>query len=501
MDSSPARRHCRRRVTRLLAAAALILHAVAGLTHEAPRPVVDALTAAGISPHNVAIWVHAVDAEQPSVQFNAETPMNPASVMKLVTAFAAIDALGAAHTWTTRIATNGALENGILGGDLVIVGGGDPVLGFDRLWKLLYRLRALGVHTIRGDIVLDDGVLRLPAHDPHAFDGRGLRPYNSGPYGLLLHFNTVHLHLQPGASPGQPVHVSISPPLSGITIENRIQTSAGACGAWHRQLDATLSTGAGQPALVLNGTLPASCGARDWSAAPFAPAEYARALVDALWREVGGNLEGTVRTISRRKDAGRQLQTLITDASPALAEVVREMNKWSSNVIARQLLAYLAREDTSQTDMVAAGAARAAERLRIHGIEIDGLVIENGSGLSRNERIRADRLGQLLLVAWRQPWMPEFISALPVAGSDGTAFRRLTDSPARGHAHVKTGTINHVRAIAGYVLDRDGRRHVVVMMVNDLNAHASTAAQDALLEWVWSGDHTIPAPSRHGPSH
>ena len=110
-----------------------------------------------------------------------------------------------------------------------------------------------------------------------------------------------------------------------------------------------------------------------------------------------------------------------------------------------------------------------------------------GSGLSRNERIRADSLGALLLAVWQRPWMPEFIAALPVAGLDGTARRRLGDSPARGQAHIKTGTLNGVRAMAGYLLDRKGQRHVVVMMVNHPDAAASAAAQDALLEWLWSG--------------
>ena len=136
---------------------------------------------------------------------------------------------------------------------------------------------------------------------------------------------------------------------------------------------------------------------------------------------------------------------------------------------------------------VAAGAEVAQAQLAAAGIQTTGLVIENGAGLSRIERIRADTLAQLLITVWQRPWMAEFIAALPIAGEDGTARKRLADSPARGRAHIKTGTINGVRAIAGYVLDHAGRRHVVVMMVNHAEAAATRAAQDALLEWVWSG--------------
>jgi D-alanyl-D-alanine carboxypeptidase/D-alanyl-D-alanine-endopeptidase (penicillin-binding protein 4) len=137
--------------------------------------------------------------------------------------------------------------------------------------------------------------------------------------------------------------------------------------------------------------------------------------------------------------------------------------------------------------MVAGGARVAAEQLAAAGIDTTGLVIENGSGLSRIERISAASLGEMLIVAWRRPWMPEYIAALPVAGVDGTARKRLAGSPANGQAHIKTGTLNGVRAIGGYLLDRHGRRHALVMMVNHPEAASTAAAQDALLEWLWAG--------------
>jgi len=476
--------YCRSFAVFLLLCTILFAHlAVAAGVRDLPPTVVSALNAAQIPLTDVAIWVQAVDRSTPAVAFNAEKPMNPASVMKLVTAFAALEALGPAHTWTTRISITGTLRDGILDGDVHLVGGADPVLSYERLWKLLRQVRALGVTTIGGDIVLDGSALRLPLHDPDAFDGRGLRPYNSGPYGVLLHFNTLQLFLHPATRVGAPVGVVSSPPIRGLTIDNRIVTADGPCGVWHRNLDATLETTAAGPRLILLGGLPASCGQRNWAAAPLPPDAFSAAVVEALWSEVGGELRGAVRTGTAPTDA----VVLVTDSSPALAEVVREMNKWSSNVIARQLLATLGQREPGALDMVAAGAMAAAASLHRAGIETSGLVIENGSGLSRIERIRADSLGTLLLAAWQRPFMPEFMSALPMAGIDGTAHRRLGRSPARGQAHIKTGTINNVRAIGGYVLDRNTRRHAVVMMVNGPGAHNSQAAQDALLEWVWEG--------------
>ena len=460
-----------------------LLIPVAGLAQAdgLPAPVAQALSRAGIAPDNVAVWVQAVDGDRASIAHNTDQAMNPASVMKLVTAFAALETLGPSHTWTTRLAHTGSVIDGTLNGDLHIIGAADPVLGYERMWRLLRRVREAGIRRITGDIVLDGSALRLPAHDPFAFDGRGLRPYNSGPHGLLLHFNTLQLFLTPG-QPGTPVGMISSPPIHGLSIDNRIVSESGDCGVWHRNLDARVETTPEGPVLVLFGGLPTRCGQRNWAAAPMAPEQFANAVVSGLWAEVGGELEGQVRSGS----APTNPSLILSDTSPALAEVVREMNKWSSNVIARQLLASIGRQEADAPDMVAAGARVATQSLQAAGVDVSGLVIENGAGLSRIERIRADSLGQMLIAAWRRPWMPDYIAALPVAGLDGTAHQRLRNSPARGQAHIKTGTINNVRAIGGYVLDRNSRRHVVVMMVNDPKAHDSQAAQDALLEWVWT---------------
>ncbi|WP_332672225.1 D-alanyl-D-alanine carboxypeptidase/D-alanyl-D-alanine-endopeptidase [Aromatoleum sp.] len=509
---------------------------------ELPGTVRDALDAAAIPETNVAIWVQPVDGDAPPLAANPDRPMNPASVMKLVTAFAALERFGPAHAWTTRVTTNATVHGGVLDGDLFVVGGGDPMLTDERMWKLLRRIQALGIETVRGDIVLDGSALRLPPHDPQAFDGRGLRPYNSAAHGLLVHFNTLQLALLPAASAGEPVTVAANPPLQGLEIDNRIATADGDCGVWYANLDARLETGAAGERVVLLGSLPARCGRRDWSVSPFAPERFAVAAVAGLWAETGGKVEGIVRPGFAPADA----KPLLEETSPPLGDALREMNKWSSNVIARQLLASLGagpeastpadgaggapadapaggdakpgeavvpdepasvaaasdpaapietygiRSDTASVeahaiDMVAAGADAAHAQLAAAGIDTTGLVIANGSGLSRIESVTARTLGELLLAAWRRPYMPEFVASLPVAGVDGTARGRLEGSPASGHAHVKTGYINGVRAIAGYVLDRHGRRHVVAMLVNDPRAVDSRPALDALIEWVWQG--------------
>ena len=470
-------------------------YAQAAPVGDLPPAVRAELEHARIPADAVAIWVQPVDAIQPVLALNAERPMNPASVMKVVTTFAALEVLGPERTWTTRIATTGSLrKDGSLEGSVYLVGDGDPVLTYERVWRMLRRLRSLGYSAIGGDIVLDNSALVLPAHDPYAFDGRGLRPYNSGGDGLLIHFNTQELALFPGSHAREAVKLVAEPPLSGVEIDNQIVTSSKNCEPWYRDLDAQRGSNG---RLTLTGSLPASCGPRTWATSPLAPSGYGLAMVQSLWRELGGTLRGKVKNGVTPKEA----QVLISEESVPLGEIVRTMNKWSSNVIARQLLAQVGREslasaaDTNMNanasavaDMVATGEEAARRCLGWADIETDGLKIDNGSGLSRNARIRADSLGTLLVRAWERPWMPDFVASLPIAGRDGTARRRLNDSPANGQAHLKTGTINDVKAIAGYVLDRNGRRHAVVMMVNHPESGNSRKAQDALIEWVWSGD-------------
>lgn len=465
---------------RLVLALALTLLATAAPAM--PPQVARALERAGIAPDAVALYVQPIDAAEPVLSVNAGRPMNPASVMKLVTAFAVLERLGPGFTWTTRIATDGPLRDGRLAGSLHLVGGGDPLLDVGRLWRVLARVRAAGITHIDGDIVLDASALRLPPHDPAAFDNRPLRPYNSGPSGLLLNFNTVQLLLTPGKI-GEPLSVAAVPALDGLTLDNRITTAAGRCVTWFRDLDSSLGWTPDGPVLTLTGTMPADCGAREWAVAPFGSDHFAAALTGWLWKASGGTLGGRVR----HGITPYETTTLFEHTSPSSAEAVREMNKWSSNVIAQQLLATLAMHEPDTPDMLAAGARIAAETLTAAGIPAHGLLIDNGSGLSRIASVRADTLGALLLTAWQRPWMPEFVSALSLAGIDGTARKRLNGSPAHGRAHIKTGTLNGVRAMAGYVLDRNGRRHAVVMMVNDAKAPQSEAAQDALIEWVWGG--------------
>jgi len=466
-------------IARRIALVTLLASPLTALAEPWPAPLDASLARAGIPRGAVAVLVQDVEVTPPVLAQRTQEPMNPASVMKLVTSFAALDRLGPAFAWKTRFVSRGDIRQHALHGDLHIVGGGDPRLSRERLWLALRDLRAQGVRRIDGDVVADRSLFRLPPHDPGLFDQRPLRPYNAGADALTVDYGAIRLRVQPTPAGAG---VSSEPLPVGLAIDNRLRRSpAAGCGDPTAQLVASRTETPAGVRLVLEGALPQGCTeAFDWNLAPLPPDRLFEGMFRAIWKELGGEIGGHFREGKAPPDA----RLLVETVSPTLPEVLRDMNKWSNNVIARGLLATLGAQAEPDEDSIVAGARAAQRSLASNGVPTVGLVIENGAGLSRSERVTAATLGQMLQSAWRSRTMPELIASLPVAGVDGTARKRLAGSPAAGSAHVKTGTLDGVRSLAGYVLANSGRRYVVVLLVNHPNAGAAREVQDALLEWV-----------------
>ena len=471
-DTSPILPARPRRFIRL-AWAALIL--AGSLTAAAappglPPPVAEALHDAQLPAAHAAFFVQRVDAEKPLLVHNGGRRMNPASTMKLVTTYAALELLGPAHTWKTQALADAPLRDGVLAGNLYLKGSGDPGLTLERFWLLLRQLRARGIATLTGDLVLDRSEFRLPPHDPAAFDNEPLRPYNAGPDALLTNFNSLRLTLVPEAAT-RTVLAVVDTPVDEIRVDARLQYADGACGDWREKL----AVGATGNTLSLSGSYAGSCGEKALHVSPWPANLQVEQLFRALWKELGGRFGGRVRD----GEVPASARVLLTHESPPLAEAVRDVNKWSNNVMARQLFLALA---PSRPATPEAARERVAAWLQQKGVS--GVMLENGAGLSRDERISAEGMGRLLLAAWKSPVMPELMGSLPIAGSDGTLKKRLGDSAAAGRAHLKTGYIEGVRAIAGYVQDKSGQRWVVVGFLNDAQMKNGSRPLDALVRWV-----------------
>ena len=461
----------------LQAACLLFVLSVAAHAQELPIPLHDALKRAEIPPEAVAVYVREAGGGPALIAHNDKTAFSPASVMKLVTSDAALELLGPTFTWKTRAFTTGVQNGDVLEGDLVIKGSGDPKMVLENFWLFMRRIRARGIREIRGNVVLDRSVFEPLAYDPAMFDGDPLKPYNVGPDALLVNYKALAVRFVPDAA-NRRVTVSVDPPFMNYPIAAP-RLGNGDCGDWKGRMRPVIDASGAR----FSGVYPASCGERIWYVHPWqmTHTQYFDLLFRRIWTELGGTFKGEVHNGAVPPDA-----RLVAEwESASLSEVIRDINKYSNNVMARQLLLTIAAQLTSQPGNAANGAAVVRSWLAGKGIEAPELLVENGSGLSRNERVAASTLGSLLDAAFRSPVMPEFIASMPLAGNDGTMRSRVKDRSVAGHAHIKTGMLNDVRAIAGYVLAASGRRYVVVCLVNHPNAGKAVEMQDMLLEWVY----------------
>lgn len=451
-----------------------------------PAAVEAALARAKVPRDAVSLVVANTDPTQAErLSFRAHVPMNPASVMKLVTTYAGLELLGPAYSWRTPVLLDGVVRDGVLQGHLYIRGQGDPKLVTERLWLLLRRVQALGVKRIAGDIVLDRSAFDVAASDPGAFDGEPLRPYNASADALLINYKSVVMTFVPDVVNGV-ARVGFEPVLAGVQMPAVVPLSpltlagAGDCPDYRSQLKADFS----DPAVIrFAGSYPAACGERVWPVAYAEPASFAARAVLGIWQEMGGQLDGKVRDGTWPKQGTGAVAPSFELSSPPLAEVIRDINKYSNNVMAQQLFLTLGLPaGTAGVAQVAASRERLAQWWRERLGDVEPPVIDNGSGLSRQSRISARSLARLLQLAYASPVMPELMSSLPIAGVDGT-LKRSTVS-AQGTAHLKTGSLRDVVAAAGYVLTNSGQRLVVVAIINHSNAGAARPVIDALSGWV-----------------
>jgi D-alanyl-D-alanine carboxypeptidase/D-alanyl-D-alanine-endopeptidase (penicillin-binding protein 4) len=473
---------------------------VLALTHtiafgaELPRTVVQALKAAGIPPRSASAVLHDVEASRPSLAVRADTPLNPASLMKLVTTYAALELLTPAFRWKTEAFTDGVLEGDVLQGRLLLRGSGDPKLDYESFWILLRSLRSRGIREIRGDIVVDRSYF-LPSADDH-IDDDAFRPYNVPPDALLVNYKAVRFVFLPDLVRNS-VRIYAEPALPGMELVNTLSIVERSCPEGRAFRDIVSAAFQSQPPRAsFTGVYPASCGERDLNVALHAPDDYLAAMIRHLWGELGGRWVGELRE-GLVPEGARLLH--IHESRP-LGEITRDINKFSNNVMARQLyltLAAVLGGPPARPENGERAIRQWMEGKRLHAPE---LRLENGSGLSRTERISARNLAALLHAAWHSPVMPEFVSGLPVAALDGTMRKRLYDHPVAGRAHVKTGLLSDVRAVAGYVLDRRGRRRVAVMIVNHPKAHDAQEALDAFLVWAYAGSKGPARPTSRPPA-
>ena len=468
--------------SRLLPLVFGLLCAGAAMAQTLAPDVEQALLAARVPREALAVSIAELGSGTPRLALNEHRPVNPASLAKLLTTFAALDRLGPAFTWKTPVWLAGRLspsaQGGVLEGNVHIQGRGDPKLTLERVWLLVQRLRAMGVAEIRGDIVLDQSAFEVPDTSLAEFDGEPLRPYNVRARALLLNLHAVIYTFTPDAAAGV-ARVSAEPALQGVQVDATVPLASGPCNDWRGALKATPGD---SERMRFAGGYALACGERAWPLAYPDPKLYAARLLSTLWRDSGGRLSGSVR----EGPAPEGVKPSFELVSPSLAEVVRDINKYSNNAMAQQLLLTLALQQpgaTKATPQAGRDVLRQwlQQRLGESPEALQGVVIDNGSGLSRETRISAALLARVLQAAWASPVMPELMASLPVNGLDGT-LRKAHSSA--GMAHLKTGSLRDVTGVAGFVLGSSGKRYALVAIVNHPNANAAKPALDALVQWA-----------------
>jgi D-alanyl-D-alanine carboxypeptidase/D-alanyl-D-alanine-endopeptidase (penicillin-binding protein 4) len=455
-----------------------------------PASIASTLDAVEVPRDAVVAMVQEVGSRRTRLTWQPDQSVSPASLTKLLTTFAGLDLLGPAWTWATPVWLQGSVHDGVLDGNLIIKGSGDPKLVVERIWLMFKRVQQLGVREIHGDIVLDRSAFFAPKQfapdqGPADFDGEPSRPYNVRADALMVNYKALVLTFTPDPAHGV-AQIAADPPLAGVQIDTSVPLTAAPCVDWRTALRAEIN----DPTRIhFTGGYPSACAEQTWPIAYADPKSFnARALL-GIWQDMGGRVTGSVR-----EGFAPDSKPTFESISPTLAEVIRDINKYSNNVMAQQLFLTLGLAQGGAGTPQAARAVMqqwAAERLGADAIE--GLVIDNGSGLSRDARVTAKLMNRLLQVAWTSPVMPELMSSLPVSGIDGTLKRSRATL---GRAHLKTGSLRDVAGIAGYVLADSGRRYVVVAIINHPNANAAGAFFDALVRWTAADASTGASPDR-----
>lgn len=510
-----------------------------GPAHAAlPEPVAKLAAAAGIPDEAIGAMVLRDDTVL--VSNEADTPMQPASAMKVVTAVVGLEELGPVFRGRTELRSKAPVVGGVLQGDLVIRGGADLDFNEDALVHLLEKLHAQGIHRIAGDLLLDRQLFQPARADTGVapFDEAPEAYYNVIPDALLLNMNLLHVDMD---SMGKGVRLAMLPELDDVTIRSEQVPTDGDCAKWEDgwKLPTYERTGK-RLTVVLHGTFPRNC-KQSYAINVLDRDDYAGRLVRATWKRLGGSIAGTTRPLElaahtsditaaaaaqgavdgnaapKTQPAGTDYdgtRLLAQHVSRMLPELVRDTLKVSDNTMARtiflslgslqpdpvlgsrplpageRLAMLMAQNGAADTGVPASTQARAEQVIRRwmkqHGIDDAGLVLENGSGLSRKERISAVQLAAVLRGAQESLWSPEFESALPIVGVDGTMRRRLTTSSAAQRARIKTGTMKNVVAVAGFVPDANGEQCIVVAFVNHEHAGDGVGRRilDALIDWT-----------------
>jgi D-alanyl-D-alanine carboxypeptidase/D-alanyl-D-alanine-endopeptidase (penicillin-binding protein 4) len=437
-----------------------------------------------IPEQSLSLYIKEIDKQQPLITFNSDIPRNPASSIKIITTFAGLELLGPTYIWQTHFYLDGTLAEDTLDGNLIMQGGGDPFLVREAFWHILFTLQAKGLKHIKGDLLIDDGEFEDETGSPGDFDKKPYRAYNVFPDAALVNFGTHEFNFIPQKNG---LLIYADPPASTMQINNNVKLTKGRCRGKHRHIKHHLKQNGEHVSVTFTGDYPRNCGHQQLLRTIIPNDQYVFGVFKSLWESMGGTITGSVGKTNINGEKPFYVAT-----SRSLSEIITYINKYSNNVMARQLLLTLGKEKLLADNKEGKGTkvlGRQAIKdwLVSIGIPAPELVLDNGSGLSRKSSVSAVTMGKLLEHAYHSPYQPEFMASLPMLGIDGTVRKRLKGTVPASEIRIKTGMLNDVRAMAGYVHSKSDKHYVVVSLQNysGIQNGIGTQVQDEILKWLY----------------
>ena len=431
-----------------------------------------------LSKGNYSLYITNISKRAKVFSYNEQKSFNPASVMKLVTTYAGLQFLGPQYQWKTEVLYKGHIKNRHLYGDLIMRGYGDPTLTYADLSEIIERVQQQGIQYIHGNIILDESFFgELQNQD--LIDDKKYRAYNVNPKSFVVNENTINFNF---SISNEKINIQTFPEIQTLKVINHLKLSEHGCNEWKDALGYEVNTKSNVTEIIFNGTFDKACDSKDIDLSILSANRLSKDLFEKLWKMHGGVIEGDFKN-TYQKDVNTY--KLYEHHSRPLGLVVRDINKYSQNLIARNLLLTILAENNGVPITENEAGRFVKEFLIKQKFKLDSLEMDNGAGLSRNAKINAEDLTFLLEKAYSGLYMPEFVSSLPNIGIDGTLKNRGKKMSVAKHAYLKTGSIQNVSAIAGYIFDKNNDIKVFVFMANDPKANESSKIQDDLIEWAY----------------
>ena len=427
---------------------------------------VDALIKKHQIPENkLSIILEDSESGERLISINPSTTRSPGSVTKIFTAFAALDLLGEAYQWRTDAFIEKENNNKEIVDHLLIRGGGDPSFSIKDLEELILNIRAKGIREIRDDIYFDQTFFRQRKKSTAKFDKSPLRPYNTMHSSLIVNSNKIDLSFNLNEETGKPDITPLFLPI-GIKIENNLSVGTGKCKDFRSQVTFDERFRKETLTILINGVYPAQCKNLDHDLAITRTEHYFFGVFKKLWLNSGGTINGYYKKKNKSNKHVLVAHVFSEELSTALEMMLKESDNLTARNIFLSLPEFSKRKELRNSRKLLYGSMK-ENNIYWHFRNI----IDNGSGLSRVTRIKAESVMSLIQEIDQGTKFSSVKSMLPISGVDGTLKNIYQSKLLRGQLRLKTGTLNGVRCLAGFITTKSGNEYRFVFMHNNYDEY------------------------------